>query len=194
MAIWYLAQPQEFLIDLDDITRRFRSKSGEDRCSWGEMFRRRLRAGILAERIPFCRMKLVQSTSKGHWHAVILLAEPMSLEQRLAWQLQLLSDLMRAKSDLMRAAVGIEFPSLLIRQTPIKGFWRKPDRVCRCTRKHDTEQQYLLGEKACPVWRELRGMTPWELFGEPYHGEERGEVKLPEGEVPLELILKIATE
>jgi hypothetical protein len=193
MAVWYIAQEREILCDLDNYMRPAPSKMGP-KGHWGEVFwRRRLSTAMRAGKLDVCRVWLERSNTHRHWHAIILLAQPMPVMERLVWQLRLGSDLMRGQSDLMRAARGIPSPSLLIRNTPIKEFYREPDRVCRCMRKHDTDEQYRLGERACAVWRELRGMTPWELFGEPYHGEER-EVPLPEGEVPLELILKVETD
>jgi hypothetical protein len=193
MAFWYIRQPRELLIDLDDYMRPAPTTTGV-KAHWGEAFwRRRLRTAMKAAKLTVCQVWLVRSNTHRHWHAAILLGQPIPEFQALVWQFHLGSDLMRARSDLMRAALGIPSPSLLIRNTAIKGFYREPDRVCQCVRKHDTSEQYQLGDRACPTWRELRGMTPWELFGEPYHESER-EVKLPEGEVPIELILKIVTE
>lgn len=191
MSVWYTATDRELLIDLDDYMRPAPSKNGPSRGPWGEIFwRRRLRDAMQAELIKACRVFLMRSNTARHWHAIVLLAEPMPVMRRMIWQMRLGSDLLRAQSDLMRADHGIQHPSLLIRPEPIKGFYRKPDRVCPCDRKHDTEEQYGLGDQACPVWRELRGATPWQLFGPTYRGHERG-VKLPEGEVPLEMILRI---
>lgn len=197
MSVWYLASPTELLLDLDEYMRPAPGKDGS-RGPWGEIFfRRRLRNAMLAGRLNVSRVHLIRSTSALHWHAFVLLAHAMPLMERLIWQLQLGSDLMRARSDLMRATRGIKHPSLLIRDTPIpsgpnggRDFWRTPDRQCFCTTKHVTEQQAALGQDACPVWRELRGQTPWELFGPPAHGLERG-VCLPEGDVPLADILRI---
>jgi hypothetical protein len=194
MSVWYTARADELLIDLDDYTRPAPSKTGASRGPWGEVFfRRRLADAIRAGRLNVCQVFLERSNTPRHWHSVILLAHPMPVMERLVWQLRLGSDLLRGQCDLMRAARGIEFPSLLIRSKPIKGFYREPDRECPCTRKHDTNEQYKLGAQACSVWRELRGMTPWELFGATFQGSQRG-VPLPEGEVPIDLILKVITE
>ena len=193
MSFWYLAHPDELLIDLDDYTRPAPSKTGESRGPWGEIFfRRRLADAIRADRLKVCDppVYLGRSNSERHWHAIVRLRYPMPLDQRLTWQLRLGSDLMRAQADLMRAAMCVDFPSLLIRNTPMKGFYREPDRQCACTRKHDTAEQSALNGQGCPVWRELRGLTPWQLFRPTHHGDHRG-IILPVGEVPLELILQI---
>jgi hypothetical protein len=194
MSFWYLAQPEELLIDLDNYMRPAPSKTGESRGPWGEIFfRRRLADAIRAERLAVEMVFLDRSNTELHWHAIVRLARPMAVMERLAWQLRLGSDLMRAQADIMRAARGIESPSLLIRKTEMADFYRAPDRECPCTRKHDTAEQFELGAKACPVWLQYRGMTPYELFGPTFHGDQRG-VALPIGNVPLQLILAINTQ
>ena len=189
MAAWYLAHEDELLIDLDDYDRP--TKSGE---SWGEVFfRRRLRSAIVSKKLKVKQVYLVRSSSNNHYHAIVRLEKPMPLIERLVWQMHLGSDLYRGRSDLMRAVRGIAAPSLIIQPTPIKGFYRKPDRICACKSKHRTEEQHAKGKRACPVWRELRGMSPWELFGEPTKCQEEP-VKLPTGRVPLKLILACVTK
>lgn len=200
MSFWYLARPDELLIDLDDYMRPAPSKTGESRGPWGEVFfRRRLADAIRAERLPVESVYLDRSNSAKHWHAIIRLrpnapassiAGILPAIERLVWQLRLGSDLMRGQADLMRLARGVMCPSLLIRREPMADFYREPDCECPCTRKHDTAEQFSLGARACPVWIELRGLTPWELFGPTIHDDHRG-VALPIGDVPLELILAI---
>lgn len=196
MSFWYLASDRELLLDLDDYMRPAPSKTGESRGPWGEIFfRRRLGDAIRAGRLDVMDppVYLDRSNSARHWHAIVRLRKPMPLNRRLIWQLRLGSDLMRSQADLMRADMGVKFPSLLIRNTPMKDFYRPPDRQCPCTRKHDTSEQMQLNGRGCPIWRELRGMTPWELFGPCHKGNHRG-VTLPIGEVPLDLILRIDEE
>jgi len=180
MFVWYLASETELLLDLDDAARS--TKSGGP---WIEVFfRRRLRDAIVDGKLDVQAVFLVRSTSKHHFQAFVRLAKALPVVERLVWQLHLGSDLYRGRADLMRAARGIKAPSLLILPKAIPGFWREPDRICSCTRKHKTEEM-----PDCPVWRELRGMSPWELFGKSEKKAERG-VPLPLGQVPLELILK----
>lgn len=191
MSFWYLAKEWELLIDLDDYMRPAPAKSGESRGPWGEIFfRRRLADAIRADRLQVLSVYLDRSNTAKHWHAIVRLADSMPVMERLAWQLRLGSDLMRAQADIMRAARGISCPSLLIRKEPMRDFYRPADYECPCDRKHDTAEQFELGERACPVWRELRGMTPWELFGRTFHGNQRA-VRLPIGNVPIRFILTI---
>ena len=185
MSQWYLAHSDELLIDVDNYMRP--AKSGGP---WGEVFfRRRLRDAMQAGKLRVREVWLERSTSEHHFQAIVRLQEPLPLMQRLVWQLHLGSDLYRGRADLMRAARGVKAPSLLIRRERIVGFYREPDRVCACAEKHDTEKQFALGDKACEVWRELRGMSPWELFGPSSREKERC-IPLPLGRVPLELIVR----
>ena len=94
----------------------------------------------------------------------------------------------------MRAARGIVAPTLFIRKTPFCTEWkngikyrdyRQPDYECNCTEKHKTETP-----PDCPIWRKLRGMSPWELFGRSSAQDMERFVELPLGRVPLNLILK----
>jgi len=192
MSYWYLAHSDELLIDLDDYMRP--TKSG---CPWGEaFFRRRLRDAIRDGKLRVREVYLINSLSLRHYHAIIRLDNlqaSMPIVQSLVWQLHLGSDLYRGRADLMRYAKGIYAPSLLILPHKIDGFYREPDRKCPCTEKHDTEVQFALGPAACPVWRELRGMSPWELFGRNRKCRERF-VPLPTGKVPFELIMRYDLE
>lgn len=156
MSVWYIARPDELLIDLDDAGRPTRTGA-----PWIEVFfRRRLRDAIDDGKLRVRDAYLSPSNSTRHYHAIVRLGEPLPIMQRLVWQLHLGSDLYRGRADLMRAARGFDAPSLLIRSHPMVEFYREPDRVCSCTEKHITSDQ-----PACAVWRELRGMSPWELFG-----------------------------
>jgi len=180
MSYWMLAHSDELLIDLDDFMRP--AKSGGP---WGEVFfRRRLREAMRAGKLAVREVWLVRSSSPHHFQIIVRLKKALPLMERLVWQLHLGSDLYRGRADLMRAAKGIKAPSLLILPEPIPGFYREPDRVCECVKKHVTAEN-----PACAVWRELRGMSPWELFG-PSSQEKEGCVALPLGRVPLELILR----
>lgn len=129
------------------------------------------------------------SNSVGKYHAGVLLDQSLSPLEALTWQIHLGSDLYRGRADLMRAARGIEPCSLLIRKYPFRGFWRKADAICPCQEKHETEEQFKLGAGACEIWKQYRGLSPWELFGPPCQSQE-SPVRLPLGRVPLELIEK----
>jgi hypothetical protein len=184
MAVWYIGKPNELLIDLDDYMRA--AKSGEP---WGEaFFRKRLRAAIAGGKLAVREVWLVRSTTDRHYHAIVRLKRAMSTIERLIWQLQLGSDLYRGRADLMRAARGIKAPSLLIRSSAIEGFYREPDYRCPCPGKHRTEDN-----PDCDVWRKLRGMSPWELFG-PSSKERERFVALPLGNVPMSDIMRMEIE
>lgn len=187
MSVWYLSKFDELLIDLDDYTRP--TKSGGP---WGEMFfRRRLRDAMTAGKLNVSSVWLVRSSSDHHFQAVVRLAENMPTVERLVWQLHLGSDLYRGRADLMRAARGFAAPSLLILPYRIDDFYREPDRVCSCVMKHKTDEQQKLAEQGqgCAIWRELRGMSPWELFG-PSSTDVEKFISLPVGPVPLSLIMR----
>jgi len=185
MSVWYLAHDDELMLDLDEYMRPTKKKGGV----WGEeFFRKRLRDSILDGKLNVQDVYLFHSHSEQHYQAIIRLKESMPLVERLVWQLHLGSDLYRGRCDLMRAARGVLAPSLLIRAEPINAFYREPDRVCKCTTKHRTEDP-----PDCEVWRELRGMSPWELFGKRNKWKEHG-VKLSVGRVPLERIMEARVE
>jgi hypothetical protein len=202
MSVWYVAHNDELLIDLDEYMRP--TKSG---CPWGEaFFRRRLRDAMAAGKLKVKEVWLVNSSSEHHYHAIVRIEpiwgktenvdsprwSPTDVE-RLVWQLHLGSDLYRGRADLMRLARNVYGPSLLIRHEKIENFYREPDAICDCTKKHDTEGQHALGEDACPIWLHYRGLSPWELFG-PNRKQTERFVALPTGQVPLELIMKVEVE
>jgi len=183
-AHWYLAHDDELLVDIDAYDRP--TKTGE---LWGEVFfRRRLRSAIASHKLHVRDVWLDESNTPGHFHGVVRLTEPMDRVQRLVWQMHLGSDLYRGRADLMRAARGIAAPSLLIRSRQFRTFYRPADRVCSCTQKHVTDE-LARGERVCDVWTELRGMSPWELFGESNRDAEKT-VSLPVGMVPIEKIMR----
>jgi len=193
MSYWYVAHDDELLLDLDDYMRP--TKTG---CPWGEaFFRRRLRNAMAAGKLKVSEVWLVRSTSERHFHAIVRTSSFINRSDlaaqvsRLIWQLHLGSDLYRGRADLMRAVRGFPCASLLIRDEPIPNFYRKPDAQCDCTKKHSTEEQFNIvnsGGIACPVFQQLRGVSPWELFG-PSSKESEKFIPLPAGRVPLELVM-----
>lgn len=185
MAYWYIAHEDELLLDLDDYTRPTRTG-----CPWGEsFFRRRLRDAITWNKLSIDGVWLARSRSPKHFHAVVKLAVPMGVIERLVWQMHLGSDLYRGRADLMRAALKIDAPSLLIRTEPIPEFYRHSDYACDCTEKHDTQTQFDLGKRACPIWQDIRGLSPWQLFGKSRKLNETF-IPLPIGKVPISLIME----
>ena len=191
---WYLAHPDELLIDLDDAMR-----PGYNGTPHIELyFRRRLREAIAAEKLQVRDVYLTRSFSDGHFQAIIKLLDsrithnwkssatqlPLYANiERLVWQFYLGSDLYRARADLMRAAKGIPYPSLLILPEKIPNFYREPDAECGCKDKHKLSS-------TCPVFIRYRGPDMVEMFG-PLHKEPEKMVPLPLGRVPINLIMKI---
>ena len=189
MAVWYVQHDDELLLDLDHYERLTKNGGvhGE------EFFRLRLQAAIESGRLHVRSVWLVPSTNEKHFHAIVRITDNrISVIERLVWQIHLGSDLYKGRADLMRAARGDLFPSLLIRAKPIERFYRLPDAVCECTEKHDTNEQWTLGKKACAVWQYYRGHTPWQLFGPSPAPQYR--VRLPNGEVPLESIMQVVVK
>lgn len=205
MSYWYVAHYNELLIDLDDYMRPARNG-----CPYGEaFFRRRLRDAIINGKLDVQEVWLVESATVGHYHAIVRLNyfwpvesqdkpinlmnfESMEQLRNLIWQLQLGSDLYRAKSDLMRFALGIQCPSLLIMPKRIPNFYREPDAICSCVKKHITsEMMEIPKEKRCAIWNQFRGMTPWELFGKNSNVDGRPEKFMRPilGKVPMDAIL-----
>lgn len=190
MAVWYIGREDELLLDLDQYTRHTR-----ERMPWGEMFfRRRLRDAITAGKLAVRDLYLARSNSPEHFHALVRLAQPMPVIERLVWQLHLGSDLYRGRADLMRAARGHAAPSLIIRRDPMPELYREPDRVCACVDKHTTEAQAQLGAQACAVWLELRGDSPWELFGPSSRVPERAIAPPKIGRIPVSWVMTCDTE
>lgn len=184
MSYWYLAHPDELLLDLDDYMRT--TKSGGP---WGEIFfRRRLRDAMAANKLQVKSVYLARSQSEHHFHIIVRLARIMPSLERLVWQLHLGSDLYRGRADLMRLARGIKVPSLLILQQEFEGLDRAADAICDCTKKHITEEN-----PNCAIWREYRGHSPWELFGPSRKLKEKF-VPLSLGKVPFDLLMKVDPE
>jgi len=190
MAAWYFdSQPDELLLDFDEFDKPTR-RGGGPWCE--EFFRLRLQAAMEAGKLDVRDVWIVASATSRHKHVIVRLSTPMFQFERLTWQIHLGSDLYRARADYMRAGRGIIPASLLIEKTPIvdpvtgEPFWRRPDAECSCVEKHVTEDQFKLGDKACPVWRKYRGMSPWELWGPSPKPQQR--VKLKDGHIPLDYI------
>lgn len=192
MSFWYTAHDDELLIDLDDYNRPTRRIN----VSWGEsFFRRRLRDAIVSGKLGVLEVWLIPSTTENHFHAIIKLDKHTvssfvvpPLDQ-LVWQMYLGSDIYRSRADLMRAIRGFAAPSLLIMNDKIPEFYREPDRVCPCKTKHITSDLMAMPEsQRCKVWNKLRGMSPWELFGESTRDNEVT-VNLVIGRVPMSDIM-----
>lgn len=185
---WYVAHEDELLLDLDDYYRPTRHADA----TWGEaFFRRRLRDAIRSQKLEVSAVWLVRSQTEGHYQAIVRLGKEtvrsfrMPPLDQLIWQMYLGSDLYRSRADLMRAIRGMRAPSLLIMKDKIHGFYREPDRVCQCNTKHNIVEIMQQPEsKRCKVWTCLRGLSPWELFGESKR-EPEVSVPLSIGEVPL---------
>lgn len=159
MSVWYIAQPNELLLDVDAYGAEL-TRGGKKL----EMFvRRRLRDAVLDKLLDVDHIWIEPSTSPGNAHVFVRLKTPVPLMHRMIWQSWVGSDLFRARADLMRAANGHRYPSLLI--LPKRIGFRAPDDECACVGKHDINGVADRGE--CEVWGMYRGPSPFECFGRP---------------------------
>lgn len=150
---WYIARPDELLIDLDRPCDRIQ---GWTRLEY--LFEARLLAALRERKLAVKQVWKAPSIS-GNLHIAVLLAQEMPALERLVWQTWLGSDLLRGRADLMRLAQQHPYPSLLITTARIP--WRPPDAICRCRHKHVTVRS------RCRVMARYRGPSPWALFGAP---------------------------
>lgn len=158
MACWYIARPNELLLDLD-------APKLAEALPAVERMRRRVREAIAAGALHVESVAVGRSGwRRGNAHAIVTLSKPYPPLQRLTWQLALGSDVGRAAKDFRRLAIGHAFPSLLITRREISGA-REPDNVCACSSKH------ALGSD-CYVWAWYRGDDTENPFGE-RSGRER---------------------
>ena len=166
MTALYVEKPNELLMDLDAIFRRSRESN---LTYFSEFFIERLLDARDDGLIAFhdADVWVVRSFSEKNRHAYIRLQKSLDLRERLAWQAWFAQDWNKSRCDAMREARGIPYCCLLDEPQPIgPGFWRGPDAVCACPRKHESEVQARLPDaEKCPVWVKFRGQTRYALFG-----------------------------
>lgn len=167
---WYIGKRDELLLDLDS-----------DRAVVLALDRLRLnlRRGLLKlKEQPY----LQESHRPGHYHLMLRLHKPMPTVERIAWEIQLRSDVTRALYALMRTAHGLTCGDVLIADREYEDF-RKPDRTCECKAKHKADR--ITG--SCPVMRSLYGdEASAEYFARRRKQEQKG---LRFGRIPLNRII-----
>lgn len=142
MNYWYEAQTLELFLDLDS--------------------RRALRRAVTVLSVAMRTRKLsvdsvyLYPTKKdGHFHLIVTLKKRISFSARLAWCLWMGNDRLRTAYILMRS-IDDRMPSsatagdLLVTS---KVYYRSPDAVCRCRRKHKADAV----TSKCPAMRALLG-------------------------------------
>lgn len=185
MTHWYIGGERELLIDVDRWDTRLRNGY-----KWGEFLcRQRLRNAERSGKFVIERVWRVPTYQMGHYHVYVLLRDPLPVGTRISWQNWLGNDVLRGHSDHMRVENGHPFPTLLWESKKVPGYWRQPDRQCDCAGKHNTDEN-----PNCPVFLELRGASPHELFGT-WDNNEEAEIALPwDGEIPISLIRRRVTK
>lgn len=150
---WYVAREDEIMLDVDGVAYGG-SILGASRV--------RLEAAMKAGLLKIKDAYIYRSATRGHYHIVLQLDAPMPAYQRCAWEMQLRSDIYRGRCNLMRLALGVRSPSLLIAPKRWAAFYREPDESCTCADKHDMT---VMAE--CPAALALRGAAAKDsYFGE----------------------------
>jgi hypothetical protein len=145
---WYVAQPNEILIDMDKPATSLPHV---------EM---RLRGGVEARLLRIERIEMHRSYNEDHLHMLVTLQNEMSAMARATWALMFHSDIYRACSTFMRIRYGVPCPDLLI--TPIL-FDRVHNAMCLCDQKHTGPVMDI-----CPAAVALRGdERTASFFGKP---------------------------
>ena len=165
---WYVARPDELLIDLDH-----RSAKLDKLANAGQRLRGAIEDGSISVRDVW----LYPSRTEKHYHLIIRLKYEISFTEREAWSIYLRSDIYRAVNNLMRGFSEISNPVLIIANHQWKDFYRMADAICGCRTKHDHATM-----KKCPAAKFIRGdFRTTEFFG---HPSKRG-IKWTFGKVQL---------
>lgn len=182
MAAWYIARANELLLDVDRAMAPTKA-GGPPRLD--AFVRRRVRDAVLARKLDVKRLVVAPSYSPGNRHVLITMGRSMPMMERLIWQAWLGSDLYRARADLMRAAMGHLYPSLLVAPRIIPE-WRAPNAICPCEGKH------AIDGSECKAWRRFRGPSPWECFGKPSTSVSEGWIAdIGIGEMPQAMLMRV---
>lgn len=141
---WYVARWDELMLDVDSGTQG--SVLGATRIR----LEAAIKGGCLKIAGPL--LWVYRSKSPGHYHIIIRLTSPMPAIERYSWEMQLRSDLYRARCNIMRELYEVSAPALLIAPGPWPMFYRDPDAICECEEKHTFK---VIG--SCPAALKLRG-------------------------------------
>ena len=140
---WYIAQPDELLIDVD----HYNPNAPPLRLV---NLYQRLLAVMQTGTLDVTDVYLFPSGTEKHYHVFIRLATELDPLEALVWEGYFRDDRFRNTNNLMRHRFGV-VSSLLISPS-LYPLYRKPDYTCSCTQKHDHATML-----ACPVANELRG-------------------------------------
>lgn len=168
---WYVARNTELMLDLDG-TAPGASSLGPTR------IRLEAARAILDPEAAY----IYRSGTRGHFHVVLVLREPMEAAERFVWEMQLRGDLYRGRCNIMRSLRFHPSPALLIAPRDWTGFYRAPDDRCVCPGKHDF-QTFV----KCPAAVRLRGeFRSWSPFGQLKPGRKVEALHCEEGELDLD--------
>ncbi len=142
--LWYVERENELFIDADDPHRKGRR----------DLVLERLARCTLVKKVV--RVAVAPSATPGNWHIAVELRVKLNETMRSAWRLRLGSDIFHEAHNMKRIALGVKYPNLLIRQTPIPG-WRKSDAICECPEKHGAHP-------ACEPGRRFRSTDTMNFF------------------------------
>ena len=154
---WYVEKPTEIFVDIDcpDASTEDVSIVRSNKLFFA--VRRIEAADALYQKkqepgygLNIANYAIYPSTTRRHYHLMIVLRQPLSFASRLGWRGRLMDDPYRLAQDSARAVRGVT-GSLLISPEHHASYYRASDRVCKCQGKHTPEIM-----RTCPVARELR--------------------------------------
>lgn len=150
---WYVARPDELLIDCDSSTLL-------------QIAMKKLADTSRIHSEPALQVKSIfvaNSNKEGHFHVCILLQQPLDVIRLMTWQLYLMDDVNRSVQNFFRAVNNIPAPSLVISPfnwlddgVALNGgkFWRSHDAVCFCNSAIHKRSESI---RLCPAHQALRG-------------------------------------
>lgn len=150
---WYVARPDELLIDCDSKTLL-------------DLFFRRLERvnPDLPYDLDVKQIFVAESAKENHFHIAVQLEKGIPAIHRAIWQLYLMDDVYRTVNNLWRSILHTDDSPILIispKNWLCSGvavnsgkFWRNPDAVCICEREIHKNPKTIWN---CPAHLRLRG-------------------------------------
>lgn len=136
---WYICRENELLLDLDSEWRL-------------RMALRKLEQADVV--LQIMNVWVYPSISDGKWHVPVRLAhDTLTARQRIMWAWWAGSDAIRALYNLTRIEYNVCSPDLLIAPQKWVQYWREPDYVCHCVKKHKGTDAC----QRCPIFQQLHG-------------------------------------
>jgi hypothetical protein len=167
---WYASRPNEIFLDLDSNRSTARALSV-------------LRLAVRKKHLAVKQVWLYGTPTTHHAHMIVVLKDPMHWLTKIAWSLWLGNDRLRAAYVLERSRyVKWTLADLLVTKTP---YYREWDQICRCTKKHKTEEV----TSKCPAMRLLLGnQRSADYFTRTGKAPPRRKIRVPWGRVSLKQI------